>query len=507
MKKIVDRFPVKPIEVNDIVPVRAGYQQCNPGFSVGPLVRDSFTIQYVSSGCGMVIKDNVRLKVTASQCFILRPGESFLLEADVLDPWTYIWIGFRSSIKVPALYKQDVLDGKDFKNLFMSIANCNKAANRPLEPLLMSYIWKLLYQFQQLNAPAGKNLKKVEEYVEQACLLIHNNYANITIQKMAQDLHLDRSYLSRIFKEHTGISIQSYLNSTRLQAAKSLLLQNYSISQVSTMIGYSDVASFSRAFKNYYTLSPKQYLRLNEESKSHAPATDEIIQNQHSEETQMKPIGFLLDLDGVIVDAAKYHYLAWKDLADELGIPFSKQDNELLKGVSRIRSFEIILELDGRTMSEEEKIAYCTKKNNVYLSYIKNLRADEVLPGAREFLPAAKAAGIPIALGSASKNASLILEKLELTHLFDAIIDGTVVSHAKPDPEVFLKGAEALGCAAEDCIVFEDAVAGIEAAHRGNMKVVGVGQKEDLPLADTWISGFDNLTPTDIFSLLNARPA
>ena len=216
----------------------------------------------------------------------------------------------------------------------------------------------------------------------------------------------------------------------------------------------------------------------------------------------MKQVGFLFDLDGVIVDTAKYHYLAWKDLAEELSIPFTQEDNERLKGVSRVRSFEIILELGNRTMSEEEKNSYCTKKNDVYLSYIDRLRSDEVLPGAGEFLAAARAAGIPIALGSASKNAPRILDKLELTDLFDAIIDGTVVSRAKPDPEVFLKGAEAVGLPAECCVVFEDSVAGIEAAHRGGMKAVGVGRKEDLPEADAWITGFTDLAPVDILNML-----
>lgn len=216
----------------------------------------------------------------------------------------------------------------------------------------------------------------------------------------------------------------------------------------------------------------------------------------------MNQIGFIFDLDGVIVDTAKYHYLAWKELAGELGIDFTLQDNERLKGVSRIRSFEIILEIGGRTMNEEEKISYCTKKNDVYLSYIDRLQKEEVLPGARAFLLSAKAAGIGVALGSASKNARRILDKLELTGLFDAIMDGTVVSSAKPDPEVFTKGAQALGLPFRNCIVFEDSTAGIEAAHRGGMKAVGVGRKADLPEADTWISGFSGLTPKDILDLL-----
>ena len=216
----------------------------------------------------------------------------------------------------------------------------------------------------------------------------------------------------------------------------------------------------------------------------------------------MEKIGFLLDLDGVIVDTAKYHFLAWKDLAQELGIPFTLKDNERLKGVSRMASFEVILEIGNRQMSLEEKQEYCTRKNGVYLSYIDKLRKDEVLPGAREFLEACRTAGIPVALGSASKNSRKILDKLELTHLFDAIIDGTVVSAAKPDPEVFLKGAEALGLPYEQCVVFEDSFAGVDAAHRGNMKAVGVGRQEDLPEADTWITGFAGLTPEDILQML-----
>ena len=268
MNKLVDRFPIKPIPANDIIPIRAGYQKCDPGYSFGPVVRDSFTIQYVCSGRGTVFKGNAKFNITASQCFILRPGETFRLQADVLDPWTYIWSGFRTSLDVPELYLQDVIAGKDFENLFLSIANCNKAANRPLEPLLLSYIWKLLFLFQQVHTPADKTYKKAEEYEERACLLIHNHYATTNVQQLAQSLHLNRSFQSRIFKEITGISIQSYLTNTRLQAARSLILQDYTVSQASTMVGYSDIASFSRAFKNYYKLSPKQYLHLTWEDQS-----------------------------------------------------------------------------------------------------------------------------------------------------------------------------------------------------------------------------------------------
>ena len=262
MNKLVDRFPVKPIQASDIVPVRAGYQKCDPGFSFGPVVRDSYTIQYVYSGRGTVIKGNAKYPVGPGQCSILRPGQTFRLQADVIDPWTYIWVGFRSSLPHRELEGQDVLPCKELENLFLSIANCNKLANRPLEPLLLSYIWKLLFSFQQMNSPADRGGRKAEEYVERACQLISNHYSDTNVQRLAQELHLNRSYLSRIFKEITGISIQSYLTNTRLQAARSLILQDYTVSQASAMVGYSDIASFSRAFKNYYKVSPKQYLHF-----------------------------------------------------------------------------------------------------------------------------------------------------------------------------------------------------------------------------------------------------
>ena len=265
MKKLVDRFPVKPIQASDIVPVRAGYQKCDPGYHFGPVVRDSYTIHYIYSGRGTVYKGNTKYTVSRTQLLILRPGETFRMQADVLDPWTYIWIGFRTSLEIPELDEQDVLDGKDLENLFLSIAHCNKLANRPLEPLLLSYIWKLIFSLQQRSIPADKTYKKIEEYVERACTQIHDNYASTSVQEIARKLHLNRSYLSRIFRELTGISIQAYLTNTRLQAARSLILRDYTISQASTMVGYSDIASFSRAFKNYYKVSPKQYQRLNME--------------------------------------------------------------------------------------------------------------------------------------------------------------------------------------------------------------------------------------------------
>ena len=204
---------------------------------------------------------------------------------------------------------------------------------------------------------------------------------------------------------------------------------------------------------------------------------------------------FIFDLDGVIVDTAKYHYLAWKKLTDRLNLKFNIQDNELLKGVSRKRSFEIILELNGLKMDDVDIERYCQEKNDIYLDYIDALKEEEILPGVKEFIGRAREEGYMIALGSASKNSRKILDKLRITDLFDAIIDGTKVSNAKPDPEVFLKGSEELSVKPQECIVFEDSMAGIVAAHNGKMKAVGVANNEVKMNCDYFIDGFVNVEP------------
>ena len=189
--------------------------------------------------------------------------------------------------------------------------------------------------------------------------------------------------------------------------------------------------------------------------------------------------GCIFDLDGVIVDTAKYHYLAWKEIASELGFEFTEKDNELLKGVSRMASLEILLNIGGINVCEEEKLKLADKKNKIYLSYITKMTSEEVLPGVRDFLEDLHQNGIQIALGSASKNAKTILKQVGIEDMFDAIADGTNVTQAKPDPEVFQKGAELLHLPAEECLVFEDAVAGVEAAHRAGMKC-GSRQKRNI---------------------------
>lgn len=202
----------------------------------------------------------------------------------------------------------------------------------------------------------------------------------------------------------------------------------------------------------------------------------------------------IFDLDGVIVDTAVYHYKAWKRLANELGFDFTEEDNEKLKGVSRVASLNLILQWGGLTKTDAEKEELATRKNNWYVEMISKMTPDEVLPGAKDFVESCKRAGIKTALGSASKNSGTILEKVGIAHLFDVVIDGNKVSKPKPDPEVFLKGAEELGVAPEKCVVFEDATAGVEAAINGRMKVVGIGSREVLGKANLVISGLDKMS-------------
>jgi beta-phosphoglucomutase len=209
----------------------------------------------------------------------------------------------------------------------------------------------------------------------------------------------------------------------------------------------------------------------------------------------MKKTGFIFDLDGVIVDTAKYHYLAWKNLADELEIDFTEEDNEKFKGVSRKRCLELLLEMGGISVSGEQFETWLQEKNEDYLKYISNMDQSEILPDVTKVLEYLREKEIPMALGSASKNAISILEKVELMHYFDAIVDGNQVTKAKPDPEVFLIAAKKLGVKPVNCVVFEDALAGIEAANIAGMVSVGIGDVNILSEAD---HGFNNFTEIDL---------
>ncbi|GGE25121.1 MULTISPECIES: beta-phosphoglucomutase [Sphingobacterium] len=208
----------------------------------------------------------------------------------------------------------------------------------------------------------------------------------------------------------------------------------------------------------------------------------------------------LFDLDGVLVDTAKYHYLAWKQLANTLGLDFTEKENEQLKGISRVESLRKILNWAGMEMPQEKQDELASLKNGWYVEMISGMTQNEVLPGALKLLDELKANHIKIGLGSASKNAKLILDNTGLKPYFDALVDGNIVSKSKPDPEVFLRGAELLGVSPEYCVVFEDASAGVEAAIKGNMKAIGIGNEEELGEAQLVV---EDLTAIDLRTIQN----
>lgn len=204
----------------------------------------------------------------------------------------------------------------------------------------------------------------------------------------------------------------------------------------------------------------------------------------------------VFDLDGVIVDTARFHYQAWHRLASELGFEFGAADNERLKGVSRMRSLDILLEVGGLSdrFDEESKRLMADRKNRWYLDYVDQMTPADILPGVRELIDDLHRHGVTVALGSASRNAAIILKRVGIVHLFDAVVDGNDVTNAKPDPQVFLLAAERLGVAPADCVVFEDAAAGIEAAHRAGMRSVGIGSPEHLSHADAVLPNLEGVT-------------
>ncbi len=202
---------------------------------------------------------------------------------------------------------------------------------------------------------------------------------------------------------------------------------------------------------------------------------------------------FIFDLDGVLVDTARFHYQAWKRLAQTLGFDFTLQQNEQLKGVSRMKSLEYLLDWGGVVCTDEEKQRLATQKNDWYLELVDQMTHSDVLPGVLDFLQYAKANHIKTAVGSASKNAMRILRRIDILDYFDVVVDGNAVLASKPDPEVFIKAAQLLEIHPGDCLVFEDAQAGIEAAKAAGMQVVGIGKESDLQGADLVVSGVVDL--------------
>lgn len=213
---------------------------------------------------------------------------------------------------------------------------------------------------------------------------------------------------------------------------------------------------------------------------------------------------FIFDLDGVIADTAVFHFQAWRELANRLGFDIDHTFNETLKGVGRMDSLNLVLAHGGIQMSEAQKQHEAQQKNDEYVELISHMTPADLLPGAREALLAVRAAGLKIALASASKNGPMILERLEITELFDCIVDPALLRNGKPDPEIFLKAAEQLNCAPHECIGVEDAISGITAIKRAGMFAVGIGDAKVLAQADIVLP---DLRPFDCAQLIAAACA
>lgn len=209
----------------------------------------------------------------------------------------------------------------------------------------------------------------------------------------------------------------------------------------------------------------------------------------------------IFDLDGVLVDTARYHYVAWKRLAESLHVPFTEHDNEQLKGVSRVDSLEYILKKGNIRLPEAEKLELMDTKNNWYLDLVAAMKPDELLPNVWNFLEQLQQHGILIGLGSSSKNAQMILDRTGIARFFDTVVDGRHVTHSKPHPEVFLIGANNLGILPSQSIVFEDAVSGVAAAIAGGFYTIGIGKPEVLTEAHIVIPSLEGFSYDSLISI------
>ena len=203
--------------------------------------------------------------------------------------------------------------------------------------------------------------------------------------------------------------------------------------------------------------------------------------------------GIIFDLDGVICSTDEYHYLAWKALADSLGIPFDRERNNLLRGVSRMKSLEIVLEKSDITYSEEEKQVFAEQKNTIYRELLAQMSPADLSPEIKTTLDALRDTNLKLAIGSSSKNTPFILERIGLEHFFDAVADGNCITHSKPHPEVFIKASSMLGFFPQNCMIVEDAHAGVEAAISGGFSCAAIGDAKDDPRATWHLSTFSDL--------------
>jgi beta-phosphoglucomutase len=212
----------------------------------------------------------------------------------------------------------------------------------------------------------------------------------------------------------------------------------------------------------------------------------------------------LFDLDGVVVLTDRYHYRAWKVLADSRGWAFDEAVNEGCKGVPRMESLEVILRHNGLTLAESEKESLASEKNTVYVASLEFISHDDLIPGVLPFLEGLQEGGVPMALCSSSRNAKLVIERLGIAPLFSTVVTGADITHPKPHPEIFLQGAAGLGVPPEQAVVFEDASSGVEAARAAGCRCVGLGEPDLLPGADEWIRDFLDPRTSGLISCLRS---
>lgn len=211
----------------------------------------------------------------------------------------------------------------------------------------------------------------------------------------------------------------------------------------------------------------------------------------------------IFDLDGVITDTAEFHFIAWRALAAELGVDLTKEDNEQLKGLSRMDSLTKIFEMGNLPLRSTEEMTQLTdKKNKHYNTFLSDMTPKDTLPGVDEFLKECKNSSLKIAIGSASRNTKTILKQLDLDTFFHAVVDGNMVENSKPDPEVFLNGAKSMGVSPAHTVVFEDSISGLKAANDGGFYSIGVGNPDVLTMAQEVIPGFRNFTLSDLQQLI-----
>lgn len=216
-----------------------------------------------------------------------------------------------------------------------------------------------------------------------------------------------------------------------------------------------------------------------------------------------RAFGAIFDLDGVIVSTDRYHRQAWQRLADDLGIPFTEEQARATRGVDRMASLAIVLGAHADEFTDAQKTEFAERKNNLYKELVRSISPADALPGVDTLLPALRAQGVPLAIGSASKNALPVLEGLGIAGLFDAIVTGHDFVHGKPAPDVFLVAAERLAIPPSRCVVFEDAAAGIQAAHAGDMKAVGIGDSEIVSGCDLFAKTLADVSVGQIQALIH----